>query len=363
MQYHEGMAADEKNEPPAPRRRRQRYPGTHPRRFDQRYKELNPQAHPEMHAHIRSHGRTPAGTHVPVLCEEVLDCLRPSPGQTVADCTLGYGGHARLLLQAIGPTGRFIGLDVDGAQLQRTGSRLSQFSQQMSLHRGNFAGLPGVLTRLGLDAVDVLFADLGVSSMQVDDPSRGFSYKHPDSPLDMRMDDRLACTAADLVARLSQEELSRALLELADEPDHETIAQFIVAQRRVTPLARTGDLIRLVFAAKGTTEKAWKRHKGFHDAHPAALTFQALRILVNDELASLRELLRVAPQCLRPGGRLGIISFHSGEDRLVKRALQEGLEAGVYQAISPEVIRPSVEETRSNPRSSSARLRWAVRAG
>jgi 16S rRNA (cytosine1402-N4)-methyltransferase len=361
MQYHEGMVADEENEDQSGRRRRPRYPGTHPRRFDQRYKELNPQAYPDMHAHIRSHGRTPAGTHVPVLCKEVMECLRPAEGEIVADCTLGYGGHAKRLLDTIGPAGRLIGLDVDGEQLQRTAGRLSQFSQQISLHRSNYAGLPRVLAKLGLEAVDIVFADLGVSSMQVDDPQRGFSYKHSDSPLDMRMDDRLTRTAADLLAKLPQEELSQALFDLADEPDHERIAQFITAQRQVTPLTKTGDLIRLIFAAKGTTEKAWKRQKGFHDSHPASLTFQALRIMVNDELGSLRELLRVAPQCLQPGGRLGIISFHSGEDRLVKHSLQQGLEAGVYQAVCPEVIRPSVEETRDNPRSSSARLRWAVR--
>jgi 16S rRNA (cytosine1402-N4)-methyltransferase len=351
--------ADEKDESRSGHRRRRRYPGTHPRRFDQRYKELNPQAYPEMQTHIRSHGRTPAGTHVPVLCKEVLECLQPAEGQIVADCTLGYGGHAKRFLDAIGPAGRLIGLDVDGVQLQRTADRLSQFSQQMSLHRSNYAGLPGVLTKLGLEAVDVIFADLGVSSMQVDDPQRGFSYKHGDSPLDMRMDDRLTRTAADLLAKCSQEELSRALFELADEPDHERIAQFITSQRQVTPITKTGDLIRLIFAAKGTTEKAWKRHKGFHDSHPASLTFQALRILVNDELGSLRELLRVAPHCLRPGGRVGIISFHSGEDRLVKHSLQQGLEAGVYRSVCPDVIRPTVEETRANPRSSSARFRWA----
>jgi 16S rRNA (cytosine1402-N4)-methyltransferase len=265
-------------------------------------------------------------------------------------------------LQAIGVTGRLIGLDVDGLQLHRTAQRLAQMGAKVSPHHTNYAGLPAVLAKEALDAVDVVFADLGVSSMQVDDPKRGFSYKYPDSPLDMRMDDRLVHTAATLLAGLSQQEISKALWELADESDHERIAQFIVTQRQVTPLTQTGDLIRLIFVAKGTTEKAWKRHKTFQDSHPAALTFQALRMLVNDELGSLRELLRVAPYCLRPGGRIGIISFHSGEDRLVKHAFKDGLEAGLYQAIAAEVIRPPTQEIRSNPRSSSARLRWAVRA-
>ena len=315
-----------------------------------------------MHEHVRARGRTPAGTHVPVLLAEVVDSLHPSPGDVVADCTLGYGGHASRFLQAIGPAGRLLGMDVDGPQLRRTAHRLARFGEAVHVHHGNYAGLPAVLAKEGLDAVDVLFADLGVSSMQVDDPDRGFSYKHLDGPLDMRMDDRLTRTAADLLADLSQEDLSRALSDLADEPEHERIAQFIVAQRQVTPITRTGDLIRLVFAAKGTTEKAWKRQKAYDDPHPAACTFQALRILVNDELGSLRELLRVAASCLRPGGRVGIISFHSGEDRLVKRALRKGLEAGLYQTLAPDVIRPSPQEVRSNPRSSSARFRWAVRA-
>ena len=356
------MAAEDMDHPSPPHRRRPRYSGTHPRQFHQRYKELSPEAYPGIHEHLRTRRRTPAGTHVPVLVREVLDSLRPAPGEIVADCTIGYGGHAMAFLQAVGASGRLIGLDVDGPQLQRTAHRLARIAGQVSLHHSNYAGLQAVLAKEGLDAAHVVFADLGVSSMQVDDPERGFSYKHPDSPLDMRMDDRVTTRAADLVASCSQQSLSQALWELADEPDHERIAQFISAQRQVKPITCTGDLIRLIFAAKGTTEKAWKKHKTFQDAHPAALTFQALRMLVNDELGSLRELLRVAPQCLRPGGRIGIISFHSGEDRLVKRALREGLEAGLYQTVASEVIRPDCQEVRSNPRSSSARLRWAVRA-
>jgi len=357
------MAAEDVNRPSPQRRRRPRYAGTHPRRFHERYKELDPQAYPGIHEHLRARGRTPAGTHVPVLPGQVLDCLRPAPGEIVADCTVGYGGHAMTFLQAIGAAGRLIGMDVDGPQLETTARRLAQFNVPVSLHHSNYAGLPAVLTKEGIEAVDVLFADLGVSSMQVDDPGRGFSYRHPDSPLDMRMDHRLTRTAADLLAGLSPQDLSRALWELADEPDHETIAQFITAQRRVTPLARTGDLIRLIFAAKGTTEKAWKKHKTYEDPHPAARTFQALRVLVNDELSSLRELLRVAPQCLHHGARVGIISFQSGEDRLVKHAFRTGLDAGLYQAVAPEVVRPTPQEIRSNPRSSSARFRWAVKAG
>ncbi|MBP8303121.1 MAG: 16S rRNA (cytosine(1402)-N(4))-methyltransferase RsmH [Phycisphaerae bacterium] len=357
------MPTDPPKDPSRHPSRRPRYRGTHPASFHQRYKELHPEAYPEMHEHVRARGRTPAGTHVPVLVAEVLESLRPGPGDVVVDCTIGYGGHALQFLRAIGPTGRLIGLDVDGLQLARTADRLARFGRSVSLHHGSYAGLPAVLAKEGIETVDCLFADLGVSSMQVDDPDRGFSYKHPDSPLDMRMDDRLDRTAADLLACLPVQDLCAALRDLADEPDHERIAQFIAAQRMAMPITRTGDLIRLVFAAKGTTEKAWKRHKTYEDPHPAACTFQALRILVNDELGALRELLRVAPSCLGPGGRIGLISFHSGEDRLVKHALREGLEAGVYQTVATEVIRPTPQEIHSNPRSRSARLRWAVRAG
>ncbi len=354
-------------------RRRRRYRGTHPRRYDERYKELQPEKYPAMHQHIRSRGRTPAGTHVPVLLREVLDSLRPAPGDVVADCTLGYGGHAAEIIRRIGPGGKLIGFDVDGPQLERTRKRLAPLAAErgvtLILHRMNFAGLAGVLAAAHTDQApvpqgqaDVILADLGVSSMQIDDPSRGISYKH-EGPLDMRMDDRLARTGADLLATMKEEDLSRALWELSDEPDHARIAAFIVQQRQAVPITTTGQLLRLVFHAKGTTEKAWRKAAAFEDLHPAARTFQALRILVNDELGSLRELLRVAPQCLRPGGRIGILSFHSGEDRLVKNAFREGYRAGVWSATSPRPIRPSPAEVRDNPRSASAKFRWAVRAG
>jgi 16S rRNA (cytosine1402-N4)-methyltransferase len=442
-----------------PHRRRKRYHGTHPGRFEQKYKELQPEKYPQMQEHIRSRGRTPAGTHVPVLLAEVLASLRPAPGGTVADCTLGYGGHAMEFLKRIGPSGKLVGFDVDGAQLERTRKRIEPLAADrgvtLGLHHKNFAGLTGVLargdgcfrvadvsparaegilpsvsssssssssaseeenekeeaknaggtpaaradkmsaTRMGetpaaradkMSAthmgetptlhtgetptlhtgetpvlLDIIFADLGVSSMQIDDPARGISYKN-EGPLDMRMDDRLRQTGAALLATLSEEELSRALWELSDEPDHARIAQFLVNQRQVQPIETTGQLIRLIFNAKGTTEKAWKKQSRYEDLHPAARTFQALRILVNDELGSLRELLRVAPQCLKPGGRIGIISFHSGEDRLVKNAFRDGFHTGIWSATSPKPITPGFAEVRANPRSASAKFRWAVRA-
>ncbi len=263
--------------------------------------------------------------------------------------------------------------------MHRTGQRLMQYVEQslgkpaaptdgvapapapkvLSLHHMNFAGIGNVLAEEGIGGYDIIFADLGVSSMQVDDPGRGISYKHADSPLDMRMDDRLTRTAADVLATISRQELSTALWEMSDEPDHEKLAEWIVSQRQVSPIARTGQLIRLIFNAKNTTEKLWKKQAEYKSLHPAARTFQALRILVNDELGVLKQLLRVAPAILRPGGRIGIISFHSGEDRLVKNTFRDGLRTGVFTAISEEVIRPSGAEVHANPRSSSAKFRWA----
>ena len=345
------------------RRRRPRYAGTHPRRFDQRYKELDAAAYPKMQEHVRAQGRTPAGTHVPVLVPEVLATLHPQPGEVVADCTIGYGGHAQEFIKRIGSTGRLIGLDVDAAQLARTAERLAAGHGPVSLQRSHFAGLGKALGRAGLDGCDIIFADLGVSSMQIDDPSRGFSYKH-DGPLDMRMDDRLARSAADLLALLSVDELSGALRDLADEPDHEHIARLVVQQRVVKPITRTQQLVDLVLEAKRLSRRAWRERPAERrgELHPAAQTFQALRMLVNDEMAGLEQFLRIAPHCLRPGGRIGIISFHSGEDRRIKHSFRDGLRTGTYAAIAEDPIRPSPREIAGNPRSRPAKLRWAVRA-
>jgi len=349
--------SDNQPDPGGKPRRRQRYSGSHPRRFEHRYKELAGDA--EMIRHVRERRRTPAGAHVPVLLAEVIDALAPRPGQVVADCTLGYGAHAAALAGAVQPGGRVIGFDVDAGELERTRSRLEAAGLPISVHHANFAGIAKVMGLEGLDGYDIIFADLGVSSMQIDDPSRGMSYKHDNAPLDMRMDPRRQRTAADWLMSLSEGELSQALWELADEPDHENIAQRIVRQRDAAPLATMGQLKELIFTAKGTVEKVWKKQAARGDAHPAMRTFQALRILVNDELSAIRQLLRLAPECLRPGGRIGIISFHSGEDRLVKKAFRDGYRQGHYEAHSARVIRPGGREVYLNPRSSSAKFRWA----
>jgi 16S rRNA (cytosine1402-N4)-methyltransferase len=201
--------------------------------------------------------------------------------------------------------------------------------------------------------------------MQVDNADRGISYKS-EGPLDMRMDKRLEITGADLLMTLSEEDLSKALWELSDEPDHARIAEWIVNQRRGTPITDVSQLVRLVFNSKGLTERTWRKQQKtsrFGSLHPAARTFQALRILVNDELKSIKTLLEAAPSCLGPGGRVGIISFQSGEDRLVKQALGQGLQDGIYETISKDAIRPRTKEIVTNPRCSSARFRWAKIGG
>ena len=304
---------------------------------------------------------TPAGEHRPVLLSEVLAALDPRAGDVVVDCTVGFAGHAAELLRRVGPTGRLIGLDVDPANLARADERLGGVGYPFSLHHLNFAGVGQALAAAGVERADVLVADLGVSSMQIDDPVRGFSYMR-DGPLDMRMDPTRGRTAAQLLATLPEAELARALAEYGDEPRAGAIAAAIVAERSRRAIETTRDLRALIERAAPVTiaaprrgvAKSWQQK-----VRPAARVFQALRILVNRELANLAELLRVLPEVLAAGGRAAVISFHSGEDRLVKQAFRDGLRAGVYDAVSDDPVRPAFEERRDNPRSRSAKLRWA----
>jgi 16S rRNA (cytosine1402-N4)-methyltransferase len=295
-----------------------------------------------------------------VLLDEVLNALDPQPGARVVDCTVGWAGHAVELLRRAGPAGRLIGIDLDADNLPHARQRLEAISCPFTLHHGNFAGLPGILARHGIEAVDAIVADLGMSSMQVDDPERGFSYVR-DGPLDMRMDRSRGRTAAQVLATISEADFGQALRELGDEPEAERIVAAIVAARGRKPLERTGDLAQVLLAAAGTT---WRLHPapGQWNLHPAARTFQALRILVNRELGNLEQLLRVLPSCLAPGGRAALICFHSGEDRLVKTAFRDGLRAGLYVQVSPDPVRASWAERTANPRARSAKLRWARRA-
>jgi 16S rRNA (cytosine1402-N4)-methyltransferase len=309
----------------------------------------------------RGQRSTVAGEHRPVLLESVLDILNPEPGQVVVDCTVGWAGHAVELLRRIGKTGRLVGLDLDRENLTRAEERLATVGHPFTLHHANFAGLPTILAKEGLKAADAILADLGMSSMQVDDPERGFSYVR-DGPLDLRMDRSRGRTAAELLATISETDLRRALHELGDEPESAKIAAAIVGARETTSLGRTGDLARLIMeTVRGEKAPNWRLHpaRSRWNIHPAARTFQALRILVNRELANLEQLLRVLPTCLVPGGIAVLISFHSGEDRLVKSAFRAGLQDGTYSKISSKPILSSLGERADNPRSRSAKLRWA----
>ncbi|HTK76936.1 MAG TPA: 16S rRNA (cytosine(1402)-N(4))-methyltransferase RsmH [Gemmataceae bacterium] len=306
---------------------------------------------------------TPAGEHRPVLLDEVLAVLDPRPGGVVVDCTVGFAGHAAELQRRVGPTGRLIGLDLDPVNLERAEKRLAEVGHSYSLHHLNFAGVRQALAAAGVDDADIVLADLGVSSMQIDDIGRGFSYMR-DGPLDMRMDPTRGKTAAELLATLPESELARAFAEFGDEPQAVAIAAAIVADRARRALATTRDLRDLIErAAHVKIEKAgpgvakpWQQK-----VRPVARVFQALRILVNRELANLTELLRVLPEVLASGGRAAVNSFHSGEDRLVKQAFRDGLRAGVYSAVSEEAVRAGDEERQTNPRSRSAKLRWATK--
>jgi 16S rRNA (cytosine1402-N4)-methyltransferase len=345
-----------------PHRRRQRYPGTHPRKFGQRYKELAADRYPEIVQEVRERGGTPAGTHIPVLMAEIMAALQPKAGETVADGTLGFGGHASEFLDRTAPDGRLYGFDMDGRELERTRERLARFGDRISFQRSNFAGIAKVMSQAGIDGYDIVFADLGISSMQIDNPMRGFSYKF-DGPLDMRMDDRNPRSAADLLMTLSEQEIAEALDQLADEPDHRAIARHVVRDRAQRPIRRTSHLTRIIFEAKGISTKQWRERAKAkqHELHPAARTFQAMRILVNDELGSLRQFMRLAPACLRPGGRIGIICFQSGEERVVNSAFKDAIASGLLADAIEEPIRPTSEERFNNPRSASARFYWARR--
>ena len=290
----------------------------------------------------------PPMKHIPVLLEEVLAALKPKKGHIVVDCTVGLGGHsAELLERGV----RVIGLDLDPANLKEAQERFEIQGGEFSLHHGNFAGLPTVLGQLGIEAVDGILADLGVSSPHIDDARRGFSYRRP-GPLDMRMDPTRGKTAAEVLDRMSEEELAQSILELGDEEDAAKIAELIVRRR---PIRTTQQLMELVCEARDFTVQRAAGAK----LHPAARTFQALRMIVNREMANLERLLTVIPSCLKPGGAAAIISFHSGEDRRVKQAFREGLRAGVYAKISEEAVTATEDEKVSNPRSRSAKLRWA----
>jgi 16S rRNA (cytosine1402-N4)-methyltransferase len=324
-------------------RRRPRYSGKNPQHFDEKYKEHAPERYPIDFENVLASGKTPAGTHRPVMVPEILEVLAPQPGELAVDCTLGYGGHAAALLSALQPGGRLIGIDIDPLELPKTEARLRGLGfgpDTFSAHRTNYAGLARILS----GPADIILADLGLSSMQLDNPARGFTYK-ADGPLDLRMNPQRGQPASTLLASLDEADLATLLAENADEPHADRLAPAIL-QASVSTTTQLATVIRNAGGDEDTIRRV----------------FQALRIAVNDEFGALEALLHTLPFCLKAGGRVAILTFHSGEDRRVKKAFQAGERDGTYDQISREVVRASSEERRANPRSSSAKLRWARRS-
>ena len=378
--------------PATPHRRRPRYSGKHPRRFEEKYKERDPQRYADTVAKVLASGKTPAGTHRPIMVAEILETLAPKPGELAVDCTLGYGGHAREILARLQPGGRLLGLDADPVELPKTEARLraAGFGPEVfTAIRSNFAGLPQALAshfgarlwsqtqpqqvgndeRAAADAshtaalqseeganegqrtgADCILADLGVSSMQLDDPSRGFSVK-TDGPLDMRMNPQRGFPASALLEKTPPAALARLLQENADEPQAGKLADALAGKKFITTRS-------LAAAIRAGLPRLNKEDGDL----TVRRVFQALRIAVNDEFSALDMLLRHLPACLNPGGRVAILTFHSGEDRRVKKAFEAGFRDGHYADIARDIIRPTPGERHDNPRSSPAKLRWARKA-
>lgn len=345
------------NEPtPGKPPRRVRYSGKNPRRFEDKYKEHNPGRYAEDVAKVLASGKTPAGMHRPIMVQEILEVLAPKPGEIAVDCTLGYGGHSREILAKITPGGRLLGLDADPLELPKTEARLRALDfgpESFTAHRSNFAGLASLLGQEGIAGADMILADLGVSSMQIDNPSRGFTFK-TEGPLDLRMNPERGQSAAALLAGITAPKLETLLKDNADEPEAALLAGSIVAVQKLNPISTTTALATVIRQAL--------RERRSEPDDTVRRVFQALRIAVNDEFGALEMFLRRLPECLNPGGRVAILTFHSGEDRRVKQAFKTGLKDGVYSEVARDVVRASAEELRANPRSSSAKLRWAIRA-
>jgi 16S rRNA (cytosine1402-N4)-methyltransferase len=293
--------------------------------------------------------------HIPVLPEAVLEYLAPQPGQTIVDCTCGLAGHAMILAEKLQGEGRLICLDQDDACLPLVRQKLAALPLRTDVVQSNFADLDQALADLGIEKVDAILADLGLSSPQLDDASRGFSFL-VDGPLDMRIDRSLHTTAADLVNSLPEKELADLLYELGDERFSRKIARAIYQSRHQGRITTTGALARLIARTLNVDPDS---HPG--RIHPATRTFLALRIAVNRERETLEQFLAKVPQLLNTGGRVAVISFHSGEDRLIKVFFQTGRQQGSYEILTRKPITPTEDEIRRNPRSRSAKLRAARR--
>ena len=344
-----------------PHKRRVRYAGTHPRNYKEKYKEHNPEKYAATIEKVIRKGSSPAGMHISIMVNEILDFLQIQPGMTGLDATLGYGGHTKEMLKCLENKGHIYGLDVDPIESAKTKKRLADqgFGEDiLTVRLQNFADIDLVSKDIG-KKFDFILADLGVSSMQIDNPDRGFSYK-VEGPLDLRMNPEKGTSAAERLKEVTQEELVGMLIENADEPyAHEiagTVCRWLKQGRKIETTTQLKEAIEdaLRFIPEKERKEAVKKS--------CQRTFQALRIDVNSEFEVLYAFLEKLPEVLAPNGRVAILTFHSGEDRLVKRSFKEFYKAGIYSEISKDVIRPSAEECARNSRAKSTKMRWAIRA-
>jgi len=340
--------------------RRERYSGRYPKAFKQKYKEQQPELYSEDVAHILEKGRTPAGMHRPICVNEIMDILKITPGQIGMDATLGFGGHAIEILKRLQPSGQLYATDVDPIEILRTQERLTALgyrSEILIIKKMNFSSIDKIVAESGL--LDFVLADLGVSSMQIDNPERGFSYKVK-GPLDLRLNPTRGKSASDLLKTISQSKLEDLLTENSDEPYAESISKAIIENISAgSPIETTTQLSKIIIQ---TLTALPQKPEDDDIKKSCQRCFQALRIEVNDEFGALNQFLRKLPYSLAPGGRVAILSFHSGEDRRVKKSFQQLFREGVYSEVAPDPIRPSAQECFDNSRARSAKLRWAVKA-
>lgn len=341
-------------------KRRVHYSGTHPKRFEEKYKEHDPEKYADTIEKVISKGSTPAGMHISICVNEILDFFQIQPGQQGFDATLGYGGHTMRMLEQLHGEGHMYALDVDPIEIVKTKQRLADAGYGediLTIKQTNFRNIDKVAEEAG--KFDFILADLGVSSMQIDNPDRGFTYKF-DGPLDLRLDPEKGESAAERLREVSYEELVGMFQENSDEPYAEEIATVIMKRNRTKNYVET--TIQMKEAIEEALSFVPEKERKEAVKKSCQRCFQALRIDVNSEFEVLYDFLDKLPDALRPGGRVAILTFHSGEDRLVKRAFKAGAKAGVYSEVSKDVIRPSAEECARNPRARSTKMRWAVKA-
>lgn len=341
-------------------KRRPRYKGKYPRRFEEKYKELQPEKYKDTIEHVISKGNTPAGMHISIMVNEILDFLKIQPGETGFDATLGYGGHTKAMLQCLNGQGHIYATDVDPVESEKTKKRLADqgFGEDiLTVRLQNFCTIDEIAKEVG--GFDFILADLGVSSMQIDNPERGFSFK-TEGPLDLRLNQQSGISAAERLDTISRDELAGMLYENSDEPYCEELAKAITDEIRKGNRIDTTTKLRQVI--EKTLDFLPEKEKKDTIKKICQRVFQALRIDVNHEFEVLYEFMEKLPDALRPGGRVAILTFHSGEDKLVKRALKEGFRDGIYRAYSKDIVRPSAQECAQNARAHSTKMRWAVRA-